>query len=333
MTLSSDLRGVFQDAAVVALPTRTDFRGISVREAFLFRGTHGWSEFSPFVEYGSKESKVWLQAAIEGAYQPWPQFFRTDIAINATLPRISPNEVPDFLSRFPGCTTVKMKVNDFISDADRLEAVLDQIPDAKIRLDVNGGWSLHEALLYLHDYNLRFGKVFEYVEQPCESLSDLAKLRAEIPFPIAVDESIRKNLSGDLQELSAIADVAVIKWAPSGGISAAHKLISEINLPVVVSSALETSIGISHNLALAASLPELTFACGLGTLALLNGDIAEDPLIVDSGRISVRRVHVNAELLEKYRAAPEREAWWHNRMESLWDEEFALHIDKLGWLK
>ena len=333
MTLNPELRGIFQDARVVAIPTRTSFRGITVREAVIFRGSQGWSEFSPFVEYGKQEAGVWLQAAIEGAYNPWPKLHRDKIAVNATIPRVTPDQVAAILARFPGCTTIKMKVNDFASDADRVEAVLDLYPDAKIRLDVNGSWTFEEAMLYLYDYNLRFGNVFEYIEQPCDSLTDLAKLKKEIPFSIAVDESIRKNLTGDMQELKSIADVAVIKWAPSGGISAAHKLIAEIDLPVVISSALETSIGISHNLALAASLPELPYACGLGTIALLEGDVVENSLLPVDGQISVRSEAVASSLVEKYRASSEREIWWHNRIEGIWDETFAANIDELGWLK
>ncbi|MSZ46208.1 MAG: o-succinylbenzoate synthase, partial [Actinobacteria bacterium] len=246
MTSTFALRDIFRDSVVVAIPTKTDFRGVSVREALIFRGSSGWSEFAPFVEYTATEAAHWLRAAIEGAYIPWPELKRTSISINATLPRIAPEAVKSFLLNYPGCTTIKMKVNDFESDADRLEAVIDEVPDAKIRLDINGGWTLTQARKYLHEYFLRFGSVFEYIEQPCENLEDLAILKSEVPMKIAVDESIRKFVGSDFTSISDFADIAIMKWAPSGGITDARKIISDIGLPTVISSAVDTGIGITH---------------------------------------------------------------------------------------
>jgi len=324
------LRDIFNDCCVVAIPTKTDFRGINIREAFLFRGPQGWSEFAPFIEYNAAESARWLEAAIEGAYKPWPELKRKSIPINATLPRIPADQVAKFLNNYPGCTTIKMKVNDFESDADRLEAVLDFLPDAKVRLDVNAGWSLSQARQYLHDYFMRFGHIFEYIEQPCESLEDLATLKSEVPMKIAVDESIRKFIGSDFSSLSEIADVAILKWAPSGGIAATHKLISEIGLPTVISSAIDTGIGISHGLALAASLDSLEYACGLGTTALLVEDIALPLMRPIAGVMDVVRAEPNPEALAKYQASAERTQWWENRVTEIWNTELREEVK--GWV-
>lgn len=324
---------IFQDLHVVAIPTRTTFRGITVREAAIFRGRAGWSEFSPFLEYDHREAKTWLKAAIEGAYQEWPTARRDSIEINATLPRVHPDEVKNILANFSGCTTVKIKVDDFEADSYLVEAVLDLIPDAKIRLDVNGGWTLQQALLYLHDYHLRFGKVFEYIEQPCQSLSDLAKLKSEIPFKIAVDEAIRKSLDSDFHELKEYADVAIIKWAPTGGITAALELIAQIGLPTVISSALDTGIGISHNVALACALDNLPFACGLGTVALLSGDVVVPAVTSTAGKMFRNRAVPNESALEKYRASADRAEWWQNRIQAIWNGGLSDEIQELGWLK
>jgi O-succinylbenzoate synthase len=312
---------IFQDLTVLSIPLRNRFRGIDIREVAIFRGDQGWSEFSPFIEYGEVEASTWLKAALEAAYKPWPKQYRDRIPINATLPMVEPDQAPQILSRFPGCTTVKIKVDDFVVGAELIEATLDEIPDAKIRLDVNEGWTLEEALLNLYDYNLRFGNIFEYIEQPCKSLDDLKRLKRETPFKIAADESIRKNLDAHFEEFSQYADVAILKWAPVGGFDAAHELASRIGLPVVISSALETGVGISQSLALAGSFPQLDYACGLGTVSLFESDICEPAFTVSNGFMEVRRGEPVPALLSKYQAAPERVEWWHNRISAIWNSK------------
>ena len=312
---------LLRDFTVLSIPMKARFRGIDHREVTLFRGDAGWSEFSPFVEYDAAESSTWLKAALENAYKPWPELFRESIEVNATLPVVPVDRVPEILARFPGCTTVKIKVDDFENGAELVEATLDYLPDAKIRLDVNGGWTLEEALLHLYDYNLRFGAIFEYIEQPCAALDDLKKLKREVPFKIAVDEGIRKHLDAQMELMDHYADIAILKWAPVGGIEAAHQLASRIGLPVVISSALETGIGISASLALAASFPQLDYACGLGTVSLLESDICEPALVPIDGRIEVRRSEPVPALLAKYQAAPERVEWWRKRITDIWGDE------------
>ena len=333
LNLPTSIARVLQNAYVVSIPTKTDFRGISRREALLFEGPAGWSEFSPFIEYGAAEASRWLKAAIEGAYQEWPVAFRNRVAINATLPRIEPKEVAAFLNNFAGCTTIKMKVNDFESDADRVEAVLDAVPNAKIRLDVNGGWTLADARKHLFNYHHRFGAVFDYIEQPCADTDDLRTLKSEIPYRIAADEAIRKDLDRDFTDFADVADIAIVKWQPLGGISAARDLTSTIGLPVVVSSALETGIGISHGVALAASLENLAGACGLGTVALLESDVSPPPLVPNNGELELKRVAPDPELLSRYAATDERRVWWENRVVDIWSDVFEHELNESGWLK
>jgi len=314
---------IFSDLTIVAIPTRTNFRGVTVREAALFRGPAGWSEFSPFIEYTDSEAEVWLEAALEGAYRPWPKLALDVIEINATLPKVEIDRVPEILNRFPGAKTVKIKINDFENDSELVEAALDFNPDFKIRLDVNGGWSLETALLNLYNYYLRFGKVFEYIEQPCLEIADLKELKKEIPMKIAVDESIRKALTSDFAGAKEFADIAIIKWAPSGGITRANKLIEKIGLPAVISSALDTGIGISHGLALAASQNQLSFDCGLATVSLLESDVVAPPIEITAGTISVARRSPDEKLVAKYSADAERRLWWQNRIERIWESGFG----------
>jgi len=321
---------IFRDLTILSIPLRNRFRGVDYREVALFRGDIGWSEFSPFLEYDEIESSTWLQAALEAAYKPAPEIYRTQIPINATLPKVEPHLVPEILHRFPGCTSVKIKVDDFESGSELVEATLDFNPEAKIRLDVNEGWAIDEALLHLYNYNLRFGNVFEYIEQPCKTLEELNRLKQETPFKIAADESIRKHLDANFEEFSNYADVAIIKWQPIGGFRAAHEIADRIGLPVVISSALETGIGISQSLTLAASFHRLEYACGLGTVSLLESDICTPALSPMNGFLEVKRGEPDPQLMAKYQAAPERVEWWQNRITKIWtSEEFR---ERSTWL-
>ena len=317
------LEKIFNDLTVVAIPTRTNFRGVTIREAALFRGAAGWSEFSPFIEYSDVEAEQWLYAALEGANTPWPELKRSSIGINATLPKVEIDRVPEILNRFPGAMSVKIKIDDFENDCELVEAALDFNPDFKIRLDVNGGWTLETALLNLYNYYLRFGKVFEYIEQPCLEIADLKELKKEIPMKIAIDESIRKALTSDFSGAKEFADIAIIKWAPSGGITRANKLIEKIGLPAVISSALDTGIGISHGLALAASQSDLSFDCGLATSSLLESDVITPPLEITAGTIAVHRTSPDEKLVAKYLASADRRLWWQNRIERIWESGFG----------
>lgn len=303
---------LFPELHVLSIPMRNTFRGIDTREVVIFRGPHGWSEFSPFVEYGEAEAVVWMRAALEAANNPWPTLHRTKIKANATLPIVDPKRVPAILDRYHGCTTVKIKVDTFEVGSQLVEATLNHIPDAKIRLDVNGGWRVDEARNNLLEFHLRFGEVFEYIEQPCEKSNELREIHKDSPIKIAADESIRKNIEGDLEGVKEFADVAILKWQPLGGFAATHRIAKRIGLPVVISSALETGVGISHSLALAASFESLEFACGLGTTSLFEADICGDQFAIKNGFIQVETAFPNE--IDRFIASPDRTTWWHNRL-------------------
>jgi O-succinylbenzoate synthase len=302
---------------VVSIPVKNDFRSIKDREIALFQGPEGWSEFSPFIEYGLKESAVWLKAAIEAATKPPPEAIRDRVEVNATLPNVKVAEVSSILKGFHGCTTVKIKINDFLNDHLILQEVLKVIPKAKFRLDINGGWQLEEAIANLRNYEQEFTGQIDYVEQPCIDLADTKSLRSKIKLKIAVDESVRKFLGSDLTKIKEVADIAVIKWAPSGGISSALEIIDKIKLPVVISSALESSVGISHGVALASVVPNLYGACGLGTVSLLAGDVTSKSLIADDGFIKHRKI--TPDLIERFKAEPVRQIWWQDRVNEIFD--------------
>lgn len=303
---------------VVALPLATRFRGVDVREVALLEGPRGWAEWSPFLEYGPDEAAAWLAAAIEDGWQERPASVRDVVPVNATLPAVAPDEVAGVLARFDGCRTVKVKVAErgqvLADDVARVREVRTLLPEARIRIDANGGWGVDEAesaLRALERCDL------EYVEQPCATVPELAELRARVHrmgLPIAADESVRKA-SDPLQVARAgAADVLVVKAQPLGGVRAALRIVEQAGLPAVVSSALDSSVGLSQGAALAAALPELPYDCGLGTASLLAVDVVEPALVPVAGGIRVGRVTPDAELLDRHAASPDRVAWWHERL-------------------
>jgi O-succinylbenzoate synthase len=302
---------------VVSIPVKNTFRGIKSREIALFEGPAGWSEFSPFLEYDNKQSAIWMKAALEAATKPAPTPLRNEVMVNATLPNIKPGEVEKVLSNFDGCTTIKIKINDFMIDKELLIQSLKHVPNARFRLDINGGWTLDEAIVNLKNYEGEFAGLIDYVEQPCIDIADLKVLKNETGIKIAVDESIRKFLGSDLTKLKDVADIAVIKWAPSGGINAALDLIKQISLPVVVSSALDSSVGISHGLALACAIPNLYGACGLATVALLEGDVTSDSLLASKGVIANRKV--TPDRISEFKVDNHRQKWWQDRADLIYE--------------
>ena len=302
---------------VVSIPVKNTFRGIKSREIALFEGPAGWSEFSPFLEYDNKQSATWMKAALEAATKPAPTPLRNEVMVNATLPNIKPGEVEKVLSNFDSCTTIKIKINDFTIDRELLIESLKHVPNARFRLDINGGWTLDEAIVNLKNYEGEFAGLIDYVEQPCIDIADLKVLKNETGIKIAIDESIRKFLGSDLTKLKDVADIAVIKWAPSGGINAALDLIKQISLPVVVSSALDSSVGISHGLALACAIPNLYGACGLATVALLEGDVTSDSLLASKGVIANRKV--TPDRISEFKVDNQRQKWWQDRADVIYE--------------
>lgn len=314
------LAELLDGARVVALPLTTRFRGIETREAMLLRGPNGWTEFSPFVEYDDAESAAWLAAAIEFGWGEATPVVRDRIPVNATLPAVAPDRVDEVLARFGGTRTVKVKVAErgqvLADDVARVRAVRAFLgAEGRIRVDANGGWNVDEAEHAAHalaEYDL------EYLEQPCATVPELVELRARLhdwQLPIAADESVRRAEDPLEVAREGAADLLVLKAQPLGGVSAALRIVAAAGLPVVVSSALDTSVGLSMGAALAAALPELDYDCGLGTAALLAGDVTAEPLAPHAGAIDVRRVEVDAGLADRYAASPDQAAWWRERLE------------------
>ena len=297
---------------VVALPTKTNFRGINVREVALFKGQYGWGEFSPFLEYGYEECAPWLMSAIEAATQPRPKLDRNSIKVNGTIPALNaPAEIERIVASFPGVQTFKVKVGESLpEDIARLAKVKSLRPSAKLRIDVNGNWSVQEAVTNLRAIYENIGPL-EYVEQPCETLDELRDLKSSIhiPLKIAVDEVLRKAKDPFAVDLRDAADIVMLKVQPLGGISRARKLAEHHKLPVVVSSALESAVGIHYGLVLAATFAENDFDCGLGTGSLLANDVAQLPIV--NGEIGIQEIEPSFGGLD---VAPERYEWWKNRV-------------------
>ena len=305
-------QSLLETMRVVALPTKTNFRGISVREVALFKGEYGWGEFSPFLEYSEAECAPWLKCAIEAATKPRPKLFRQSITVNGTLPALNePEEIESIVNSFPGVTTFKVKVGDNLSeDIARLAKVRALRPEAKLRIDVNGNWSVADAIINLRAIYENIGPL-EYVEQPCATIEELRELKEklQINIPIAGDEVLRKARNPFAIDLKGAVDVLMLKVQPLGGIERAHKLAEHHKLPVVVSSALESAVGINYGLILAASFPKLDFDCGLGTGSLLATNVAELPII--DGQIHIREFEPE---FSGHEVAPERFEWWKNRV-------------------
>jgi O-succinylbenzoate synthase len=303
---------------VYSIPMRTRFRGITVREGMLLRGTMGWGEFSPFLEYDARTARPWLRAALEAADKGWPEPLRDSITVNVTVPAVQPEAAHRIVSTGAGCSTAKVKVAErgqlVADDQARVEAVRDALgPDGRIRVDANGGWSVDEAVGAIGLLERSAGGL-EYVEQPCASVEELAEVRRRVEVRIAADESIRRAEDPyRVRDLEA-ADVAVLKVQPLGGVRACLRIAEDIAMPVVVSSALETSVGIAAGLALAAALPELPYACGLATVSLLADDVTRDSLTPVDGELPVVRPEVDTAALDRLRATPDRVTLWRRRL-------------------
>ena len=321
------LDSILGSLKVVALATTTDFRSVTSREVALFEGPMGWAEFSPFLEYSFEESIPWLVSAIEAAFAQTPQLMRSEIAVNATLPALDDrSEIERILDAFEGVSVVKIKVGtQMCADLARVACVRELLPHAKIRIDVNGLWSVNEAYEFLD----QVGEI-EYVEQPCSTIEELRELKKRCTVKIAGDEVIRKAKDPFELELTGAIDILMLKVAPLGGISRAMEIARHHQLPVVVSSALESAVGISHGLKLAAALPELNFACGLGTGALLAADVAKIPII--NGAMRVRDVSPDTDVIDKYAVSSERLNWWRNRVRMTWSAGAQSITRERGWL-
>jgi O-succinylbenzoate synthase len=297
---------------VIALPMRVRFRGITAREVALIDGPTGWGEFGAFLDYPPPEAAHWLASAVESSYAPRPSGIRDRIAINATVPAVAPGQVAEVLARFPGSTTAKVKVAEpgqtLADDVARVNAVRAVVPT--VRVDANGGWSVPEAVAAAQA--LTADGALEYLEQPCRTVAELAEVRRRVAVPVAADESIRKAADPLAVVRAGAADIAVLKVAPLGGIAALLDIAAQIDIPVVVSSALDSAVGIAAGLAAAAALPRLELACGLGTGGLFVTDVAD--LQPVNGSLPVVDITPDPARLAALAAPADRRDWWIARV-------------------
>ena len=297
---------LLESLRVVALPMKTKFRGVTVREVALIQGEYGWGEFSPFLEYDDAESAPWLACAIEAATQPKPKLFRTEVAVNGTIPALNDKEeLEKVVDSFPGVAAFKVKVGTNASeDIARINTLRSLRPNAKIRLDANGLLSVDQVVSLVQ----LVGEI-EYIEQPCATIDELRELKKRVDVKIVGDEVLRKAKDPFAIDLSGAVDYLMLKVQPLGGIKRAHKLAAHHNLPVVVSSALESAVGINYGLTLAASFEDMKFDCGLGTGSLLAKNVAQLPIV--DGKIAISDVVPNLEGLD---VSADRYQWWKNRI-------------------
>jgi O-succinylbenzoate synthase len=313
LTAPSVGAGAALEAHVWSVPMRTRFRGIDVRDGVLVQGPAGWGEFSPFWDYDVAESRRWWSAAYEAAVLGWPDPVRGSVPVNVTVPAVGPERAHEIV-RASGCRTAKVKVAEPgqspAEDLARVEAVRDALgPGGAIRIDANAAWDVDTAVARLRELD-RVG--LEYAEQPCPTLADLAALRRRIDVRIAADEVVRRAADPRRVALREAADVVVLKVQPLGGVRAALEVAEAHGLPCVVSSALESSVGIAAGVALAAALPELPFACGLATVALFTADVTSEPLLPVDGALPV--VRPVPDRLADTAADPDTERRWRERL-------------------
>lgn len=315
------LQEVLENLFTVEIPMTVTFRGVNSRQSALICGPYGWGEFAPFLEYGPQESAAWLACALEAAWLPTPEPVRTRIPLNATLPAVPAERVPEVLAKYEGeIQELKIKVAEkgqsLADDIARVAAARDALPNARLKVDANMGYTLAGALDALRKL-CEYGII--YAEQPVASVEDMAALRFAIakeglPARIAADESIRKAEDPLKVARANAADLMVIKAAPLGGVRRALALVEQAQLPAVVSSALESSVGIATGASLAASLPTLRYGCGLGTVSLMAEDVTDEPLIARNGFMDLRTITPSLQRLERLATDEQTRQWWVERV-------------------
>ncbi len=337
-TADQRLRTVLDGAIPFALPLRHEFRGIHVREGVLIKGPSGWGEFAPFDDYSDTAASRWLDSAIESAYGEWPTQHRTEVEVNAIIPAVSSDDAA-ILTRAAvtdsGCRTVKIKVGGhLVEDEARVASVRDVLDSllgrgrGAIRIDANGGWDVETAVSCLR----RLGAYdLEYVEQPCRTIEQMRELRSRVDIRFAVDETVRTAADPLSVSVREFADIAVVKAAPLGGVESALRVVEQLDVPVVVSGSLDSSVGLAVGLALAAAIDDLPFACGFGTGALLAADLVDDPRSASGGVLSVERrlPDLPALLAARDRMTDERAQWWRVRLASAWAAGTGIRVGEL----
>lgn len=314
-----------------ALPLTMQFRATTIRQGLVFEGTDGWGEFAPFDNYDDEISGRWLAGALEQAFTQWPDPIRSSIPINGIIPAVDATTAAALTFRAvveSGMTTLKVKVaqtgQSVEEDLARLEAIRLQVSDlsvkdVNIRIDVNGAWSAPDAIKLIGKYEIAAGGL-DYIEQPCASLAECAQVKNETSIRIAVDEGLRLAKQIDPAAIRNSADVLVVKSIPMGGVAQSLAAINAVDLPVVVSGSLDTSIGLASGLQLAASVSDLAGACGLGTGMLFEKELVSSPLVPRDGHIYVAKPIPDQGLLSEANEAVSlsEQKSWQERMIRSW---------------
>lgn len=311
-----ELDELASSAVAIGLPLHTRFRNTTLREVMLIRGPKGWAEFSPFPEYGPEEAASWLSATIEAGWHGWPEPVRDSVPVNATVPAVAVDEVQGVLGRFGHVPAVKVKVaeDDVATDIARVRRVRELLPDADIRIDANAGYTHDEAFQVITALDF-----LAYAEQPVDGITALAQLKADLRAAgstvlIAADEAVRKATDPLAVAQANAADLIVVKVQPLGGVRRALSIVEASGLQAVVSSALDSSVGIAGGVALAAALPRLEHACGLATAALFSTEPATPALPVNGYLTPGPAPAPDRHLIEQLKLPTDRQDWWQSRL-------------------
>ncbi|WP_022871496.1 o-succinylbenzoate synthase [Yaniella halotolerans] len=311
-----ELEELAANAVAIGLPMNTKFRKTTLREVMLIKGPHGWAEFSPFPEYAPEESAAWLSAAIEAGWHGWPEPVRQRVPVNATVPAVAVDDVETVLARFGPVSAVKVKVADpnVATDIARVKRVRELLPEADIRIDANAGYTHQQAFEVIMALDF-----LTYAEQPVAGIQPLAELRADLRAAgsrvlIAADEAVRKATDPLAVAQAGAADLIVVKVQPLGGVRRALSIVEASGLDAVVSSALDSSVGIAAGVALAASLPTLDHACGLATAALFTTEPANPARAGEGALTAGPAPQPDPAIMEQLKLPAERQAWWQTRL-------------------
>ncbi len=321
---------------VVSLPFVKRFRGLTSREIAIIEIDGGVGEWAAFGEYGDDEASWWLAAALAQLSMPLARDSVDSVSINGIIPAMPVSEIEEWWQRFDGCTAVKIKVaepgetiDDDVARVGEVRRVVS--PEVSFRLDANAAWSPAEAKVAIEALE-RFE--IDYVEQPVATLEEMSQLRDLLgasPIRLAADEVVRKTHQLD-QVRDAGCDVVIVKSSPLGGFSHTMRLAQEAHesgLEIVVSSGLESSVGLTHATHVAMAIDRVvgkSIPHGLGTATLFHRDIVTAPLTPHDGFVNLRPIELDREALTELRVSPEREAWWRSRLERC----FPLALEKLS---
>lgn len=320
------------DLLVYSAPMSVRFRRVTSRDGLLLHGVSAWGEASPFWDYAARESSAWLASALGAAMTPAPPAKRSQVPVNVTIPVVSPEDAYRRVLASGGCATAKVKVADPgagpADDCARVEAVAQALADTvgssgAVRVDANGAWDEDEAVRAIRALDEAASSVggLQYAEQPCPSVDELARVRRRVDVPIAADESIRRAEDPLAVARACAADIAVIKIAPLGGIDRALSIARDTGLRLVVSSALETSIGLATGVSAAAALDDV-LACGLATSRFLAADVTADRLTPVNGHLPLRAIAPDADLIDQHPVDEDLRRRWTVRL-----EDMCAHIE------